>query len=1121
MNLKILTFNWHEPYICNQSLLGHSWFVVAPEVLPGKVREWDTRMRPLPENARVVSGGEAQGMLRNGEFDLAVAHNVKDLVWLKPFDLPKLCVFHCRLTTEIALSQTPIDKNAYLEKVKSLLPDVHCVFISENKKRDWGLPGAVIPHGIDASQFSGYTGEHACVLRVGNLLKEMDIARGFTIGEQIISGFPNKTLGLNPTLEDSRLSESFDDLRKHYQQCRVYLNTLPPDYEDGYNLSLLEAMATGMPVISTAHPESPVKDGHNGFISNATGYLMEKCERLLEDSDEAIRLGRNARETVLQQFPMDRFLSSWNQEIQSCLKNYLKSRGYDRNRKSVAFSERSRKNILMDFVSHPATTAHYLERAFRQTHNVITCGAMINLDVIHQWDLGELKWPIEPQDVFRGSGEGIQKVLDELPADWWPDFYFYVETGLSDIPFDLEELKIPKVCYLIDTHLHLEKHIEIAKRFDVVFLAQKEYVQAVQSQGNSQVFWLPLACDPEIHGKVEVEKEWDVGFVGSITPANPRRKALLDKIGSKFELKVDRKFMDEMARHFCQSRVVFNNAIRNDLNMRVFEAMCTGSMLVTDAAEGVSDLFESGKHYAEYKDENVCEVIQDYLDNPDEREKIARAGREEVLEKHTYSHRAAQVIETLDQVLVSGKKQSVEDCSLENELPEYYKHIRHDLLPLIPEDARSILEIGCGVGNTGRYLKEHLEAFVAGVELNSVAAEKARAVLDDVVTGNIEKLQLEYEPDSFDVILCGDVLEHLIEPLQVLKKLKKFLKPTGKLVASIPNVQFFGVVHHLTEGNWTYQDEGILDRTHLRFFTYPEIVKMFEEAGFQMGVVEETLDPQYESYRKSGQTSLKIGRVTIEDLTPEELRRFFVFQYRFTATLPTLNKAENFQDHVDDISGEISRAKAFEKESRWQEALEVYLGLQQSNAISIAAVEGMGNCYLRLNNPKEAQTVFMKGYDQFPESPEMVLGLAVSAFQLKEQEVAQGWFEKLSKIETHADKGLCGLGMLSQEAGDVRRAMELFARAIQTNCENNTAMTSLLKLSYQSGEFEFAEAALKEFLEIHPANLSVLFGLSGVYFEQGKMIEARETIDQILMFEPEHEDAVKLLEKIQNLSTVS
>ena len=144
-------------------------------------------------------------------------------------------------------------------------------------------------------------------------------------------------------------------------------------------------------------------------------------------------------------------------------------------------------------------------------------------------------------------------------------------------------------------------------------------------------------------------------------------------------------------------------------------------------------------------------------------------------------------------------------------------------------------------------------------------------------------MNIPYNPSSFDCIIFADVLEHLVDPLATLNKVKKTLKHDGTIIMSIPNVQFYGVVHELIEGNWTYEKEGILDETHLRFFTLKEIEKLVTNAGLYIKEIEETLDPKYENFENKNPAAIKLGHISITDLTPEEIRRFFVFQYKIIA----------------------------------------------------------------------------------------------------------------------------------------------------------------------------------------------------------------------------------------------
>ena len=124
--------------------------------------------------------------------------------------------------------------------------------------------------------------------------------------------------------------------------------------------------------------------------------------------------------------------------IDSAIKEFLQHTGINIQQDESSFAEKPRKNILMDYVSYPATTAHYLERALRKKHNVITCGSQINDQIKKSWNLEKLKWEITPQDIPRENSMPLKEVLGQLPEGWKPDFYFWVESGLGEIPEDLK-----------------------------------------------------------------------------------------------------------------------------------------------------------------------------------------------------------------------------------------------------------------------------------------------------------------------------------------------------------------------------------------------------------------------------------------------------------------------------------------------------------------------------------------------------------------------------------------------------------------------------------------------------------------------------------------------------------
>jgi 2-polyprenyl-3-methyl-5-hydroxy-6-metoxy-1,4-benzoquinol methylase len=171
---------------------------------------------------------------------------------------------------------------------------------------------------------------------------------------------------------------------------------------------------------------------------------------------------------------------------------------------------------------------------------------------------------------------------------------------------------------------------------------------------------------------------------------------------------------------------------------------------------------------------------------------------------------------------------------------EYYRHIRREVLPLLPKNCKKVLEVGCGQGDTLVWVKSIREdcEWIGGVELFEDSAKIAASQLDWSIKGSIEEIDLDIEESSIDLILCLDVLEHLVDPWGVVARLNKLLKPDGHMISSIPNVRFFSAVFPLVfMGNWAYQKEGILDKTHLRFFTKKTAISLMESSGMKLDIV--------------------------------------------------------------------------------------------------------------------------------------------------------------------------------------------------------------------------------------------------------------------------------------------
>ena len=167
--------------------------------------------------------------------------------------------------------------------------------------------------------------------------------------------------------------------------------------------------------------------------------------------------------------------------------------------------------------------------------------------------------------------------------------------------------------------------------------------------------------------------------------------------------------------------------------------------------------------------------------------------------------------------------------------PEYYRHVRWEFVDWIEGVPERVLDVGCGTGNTLAHLMTLGVQETYGIELDGETAAEARENADFLLVGDVEELELPYEPGTLDYILLGDVLEHLRDPWRVLASLVPFLRDGGHVLGSVPNVRFYGVSLGLTLlGRWEYAEQGILDRTHLRFFTRKSARQLFEGAGLRI-----------------------------------------------------------------------------------------------------------------------------------------------------------------------------------------------------------------------------------------------------------------------------------------------
>jgi len=292
------------------------------------------------------------------------------------------------------------------------------------------------------------------------------------------------------------------------------------------------------------------------------------------------------------------------------------------------------------------TTAMYMERALIKEFNVISLrvNATSLLDNIRAFSPKAIVELLDKTWRFKRATSFIE-----------PDLILVVDPVRK--AFDFSRINAPTAYYAIDNHTGFESHFKDARaqEYDYLFVAQKDWIPKYRERNCKNVYWLPTACDPEIHKRYDLQLVHDVCFIGNpwegVQPTHIgyTRSQWTSRLKREFNVFVGRQYLHDMAKTYSRSKIVFNKSLHGDLNMRVFETLSCGRLLLTDRiGNGLEELFTDGKHlviYDEWKD--LVEKIRYYLENSDERENIALSGQKEAHQKHTYEHRVRFLVNTV------------------------------------------------------------------------------------------------------------------------------------------------------------------------------------------------------------------------------------------------------------------------------------------------------------------------------------------------------------------------------------------------------------------------------------------------------------------------------------------
>lgn len=315
---KILTINSHTSYHYLLSKLPYEFDIIGG---------WNEKNRSLPKNFNLIDENRANINIKDGVYDVILTHrqfhDLKYILKAIKNNIPVILTFHGK-----NYRSGYNDKGYYLF-LKSLYNKLviknlnrlfllKFVFIQPTVKASFNLPGFVIEPGIDINDLNEWNPSNKKLITVGNRLDRPHFKFDFL--KKLEEKFEIQIVGDNPSIDSSKLASSFEELKCIYENNYIYINLLE-EPECGYNLATLEAMATGMPIITIKHPESPISHNWNGLVVNNYNELQLAINKLLNNFEKAKFLGRNARKTIEIFFNINSFKENWISAIENTINN--------------------------------------------------------------------------------------------------------------------------------------------------------------------------------------------------------------------------------------------------------------------------------------------------------------------------------------------------------------------------------------------------------------------------------------------------------------------------------------------------------------------------------------------------------------------------------------------------------------------------------------------------------------------------------------------------------------------------------------------------------------------------------------------------------------------------------
>ena len=315
--LRILTFNHHESFLNAMAPLGHRFDIVTRK---GDLDlSWNKAARQAPANFRLVSYEDIQQDLKQGAYDVVIAHTVKNLLWL----------FWINRTLTIFVAHIPLFWDRPSRALKSLgkltlvwlyrwTHSFQFVAVSDWKRSSWGMSGPVVqffPVPFPSSALAPSKAPGVIPVVVGNGIATRGAELGWDLLAPLAQEFPIRILGRNPEIPGATIPKNYQEFVGLFSAAHFYVFTIRQPEGDGYNTAMLEAMLLGLPVVTIANPSSPIIHGVNGLVAKDGGELRQHIRLLLLNPQLIAGLGTAAQQTVRTLFTEEAFLHAFREVL--------------------------------------------------------------------------------------------------------------------------------------------------------------------------------------------------------------------------------------------------------------------------------------------------------------------------------------------------------------------------------------------------------------------------------------------------------------------------------------------------------------------------------------------------------------------------------------------------------------------------------------------------------------------------------------------------------------------------------------------------------------------------------------------------------------------------------------